>query len=51
VVGEVEVTYDVFAMPGEPCLSITTYTAAEGSETADKLALLSTWAATDNEQS
>lgn len=46
VVGEVEVTYDVFAMPGEPGLSITTYTAQEDSETADKLALLSTWAAT-----
>jgi len=45
-VGEVQVTYDVFAMPGEPGLSITTYTAEEGSETADKLALLSTWAAT-----
>jgi transcriptional regulator with XRE-family HTH domain len=45
-VGEVEVTYDVFAMPGEPGLSITTYTAEESSETADKLALLSAWATT-----
>lgn len=50
-VGEVEVTYDVFAMPGEPGLSITTYTAEEGSETADRFALLSTWAATRDEQS
>jgi len=49
-VGEVEVTYDVFAMPGEPGLSITTYTAEEGSETADRFALLSTWAATRDEQ-
>ena len=48
-VGEVEVTYDVFAMPGEPGLSITTYTAKEGSETADKFTLLSTWAATQNQ--
>ena len=50
VVGEVEVTYDVFAMPGEPGLSITTYTAEEGSETADKFTLLSTWAATQNQR-
>lgn len=45
-VGEVAVTYDVFAMPGEPGLSVTTYTAEDGTETADKLALLSAWAAT-----
>lgn len=50
-VGELELTYDVFAMPGEPGLSITTYTAGEGSQTADKLALLSTWAATHTAQS
>jgi transcriptional regulator with XRE-family HTH domain len=46
-VGELELTYDVLAIPGEPGLSITTYTADEGSPTADKLALLSTWAATE----
>ena len=45
-VGELELTYDVFAIPGEPDVSVTTYTAEEGSPTADKLALLSTWAAT-----
>ncbi|WP_112248715.1 helix-turn-helix transcriptional regulator [Kribbella monticola] len=49
-VGEVTVTYDVFAVPGEPGLSIITYTAEEGSETADKFALLSAWAATHNRQ-
>ncbi|TDC17921.1 helix-turn-helix transcriptional regulator [Kribbella albertanoniae] len=49
-VGEVTVTYDVFAIPGEPGLSIITYTAEEGSETADKFALLSAWAATHNQQ-
>lgn len=48
-VGEVEVTYDVFAMPGEPGLCITTDTAEEGSETADKITLLSTWAATNSQ--
>jgi MmyB-like transcription regulator ligand binding domain/Helix-turn-helix domain len=46
-VGELELTYDVFAMPGEPGLSITTYTAEESSPSSDKLALLATWAATD----
>ena len=44
--GELEITYDVFEMPGEPGLSIATYTAEEGTETADKFTLLSTWAAT-----
>ena len=33
-------------MPGEPGLSIGTYTADEGSESADKLLLLAAWAAT-----
>jgi hypothetical protein len=46
-VGELELTYDVFAIPGEPDLSVTTYTAEDGSPTADKLVLLSTWAATN----
>ena len=50
-VGELELTYDVFAMPGEPGLSIITYTAEEGSQTADNLALLSSWAATHTAQS
>jgi transcriptional regulator with XRE-family HTH domain len=47
-VGELDVTYDVFAMPGESGLAITTYTAEDGSESADKLALLSAWAATEH---
>lgn len=46
VVGDLDLTYDVFEMPGENGLSITTYTADEGSDAADKLALLSSWAAT-----
>jgi transcriptional regulator with XRE-family HTH domain len=44
-VGEIEITYDVFEMPGEPGLSIGTYSAEEGSESASKLALLASWAA------
>ena len=44
-VGDIEVTYDVFALPGEPGLFITTYTADAGSESADRLTLLSAWAA------
>lgn len=49
-VGEVTVTYDVFAIPGEPGLSIITYTAEQGSETADKFAVLSAWAVTHHQQ-
>ena len=45
-VGDLEVTYDVFELPGEPGLFITTYTADAGSESADRLTLLSAWAAT-----
>lgn len=48
-VGDIEINYDVFAMPGEPGLTITTYTAAAGSTSADRLALLSIWAATHNQ--
>ena len=43
VVGEIELTYDVFEMPGQPGLTICTYTAEEGSPAADQLALLSSW--------
>jgi len=45
-VGAMDLTYDVFEMPGEPGLSISTYTPDEGSESADKLILLASWAAT-----
>ncbi len=44
-VSEIEITYDVFEMPGEACLSIGTYSAEEGSESAGKLTLLASWAA------
>lgn len=39
-VGELDVTFDVFAMPGRPGLSITSYNAPEGSPTAERFALL-----------
>jgi hypothetical protein len=45
-VGEIEITYDVFEMPGEPGLSIGTYSVEEGSESAGRFALLASWAAT-----
>jgi transcriptional regulator with XRE-family HTH domain len=44
-VGEVDISYDVFEIPGEPGLSIGTYSAEAGSPSADKLALLASWAA------
>lgn len=45
-VGEMDITFDVFELPGEPGLSISTFSVEEGSESADELALLATWAAT-----
>ncbi|WP_411699012.1 helix-turn-helix transcriptional regulator [Conyzicola sp.] len=45
-IGDLDLTYDVFEMPGENGLAITTYTADAGSATADKLTLLTSWAAT-----
>lgn len=47
-VGQVEVTFDVFEMPGEPGLSIVTYSVEEHSESADKFALLASLAATQD---
>lgn len=45
-VGVVEASFDVFEMPGEAGLQIVTYSAPPGSDTADKFALLASWAAT-----
>jgi transcriptional regulator with XRE-family HTH domain len=45
-VGELDLTYDVFELPGEPGLSISTYSVEEGSPSAEKFALLASWAAT-----
>jgi transcriptional regulator with XRE-family HTH domain len=44
-VGELELSYDVFELPGEPGLSITTFSAQEATPSADKIALLASWAA------
>jgi len=43
-VGELVLTYDVFALPGEPGLTVTTFTAEENSQTADRLQMLAVWA-------
>lgn len=45
-VGPLAITYDVLDVPGEPGLSITSYTAAPDSPTAERFALLASWAAT-----
>ncbi|GAB2883604.1 MmyB family transcriptional regulator [Streptomyces mayteni] len=44
-VGDLHVSYDVLELPGEPGLSITTYSAEEGDPTAEKFRLLASWAA------
>jgi transcriptional regulator with XRE-family HTH domain len=45
-VGEIDMTFDVFAMPGEPGLSISTFSAEAGTVSAERLAVLASWAAT-----
>ena len=39
IVGELDLAYNVFEMPGEPGLFIGTYTADPGTDSADKLDL------------
>jgi hypothetical protein len=46
-VGDMEITYDVFEIAGEPGLSIGTYTVDPGTPSADAMALLATLAATE----
>lgn len=46
-VGELEVSYDVFEMAGEPGLSMSTFAVVEGSVSASRLAQLAAWAAGD----
>ncbi|MFE1195647.1 helix-turn-helix transcriptional regulator [Streptomyces olivaceoviridis] len=46
VVGAMDLAYDDFALPGDPDVSITTYTADPGTPSADALTLLATWADT-----
>lgn len=45
-IGEIDVTFDAFDLPGEPGLTIVTYSVEEGSPSAEKFALLASWAAT-----
>lgn len=45
-VGVIEVAYDVFEMPGEAGLQIVTYSPPPGTDSADRFALLASWAAT-----
>lgn len=44
-VGVLEVAFDVFDVPGDPRLKLVTYSAPAGTSTAEKFALLSSWAA------
>jgi transcriptional regulator with XRE-family HTH domain len=46
VVGDLELTYEVLALPADPGLSLVVYTAEPGSTSQDGLRLLASWAAT-----
>ncbi|MFE7721453.1 helix-turn-helix transcriptional regulator [Nocardia rhizosphaerihabitans] len=48
-VGTMDLAYDDFALPGDPHVSITTYTADPGTPSADALTLLATWAETQKQ--
>lgn len=48
-VGTLDLVYTDLALPGDPTVSITTYTAANDS-TADGIALLATWAQAQNDE-
>jgi transcriptional regulator with XRE-family HTH domain len=47
-VGDLEVTYDGFELPGEPGLLVVTYSVEDGTESADRLSILSSWALTQD---
>jgi transcriptional regulator with XRE-family HTH domain len=46
VVGALELTYEAFELPADPGLTLSTYTAEQGSPSADALRMLASWAAT-----
>ncbi|WP_406287136.1 helix-turn-helix transcriptional regulator [Streptomyces sp. NBC_00209] len=48
VVGALTLPYETLAVPGEPDLSLVVYTPEPGSETAERIALLASWAAGGN---
>jgi transcriptional regulator with XRE-family HTH domain len=47
VVGELELSYNRFELPGDPGLTIIAYTAEPGSKSAEAFSLLASWAATE----
>ncbi|MFB8211748.1 helix-turn-helix transcriptional regulator [Streptomyces sp. NPDC056010] len=48
VVGALTLPYETLAVPGEPDLSLVVYTPEPGSESAERIALLGSWAAGEN---
>ena len=48
-VGVVELEYNTLMLPADPDLGLTVYTAAPGSEAAEKLALLASWWASEQQ--
>jgi hypothetical protein len=50
VVGELTLEYNTIPLPADPGLALTCYTAEPASPSADKLALLASWAATPADQ-
>ncbi len=49
VVGDLELSFEALALPADPGLTMTIYTAAAGSPTEDALSLLASWSATVDE--
>ncbi|MEV0681109.1 helix-turn-helix transcriptional regulator [Actinosynnema sp. NPDC050436] len=45
VVGDLDLDYEVLALPGDPDLQLAVYTAREGSPTEERLRLLASWSA------
>jgi transcriptional regulator with XRE-family HTH domain len=48
-VGDLHLSFDALELPGEPGLTLTAYSAEPGTPSADNLALLASWAATNIE--
>jgi hypothetical protein len=46
VVGDLELSFEALALPADPGLTMTVYTAAADSPTEDALRLLASWSAT-----
>jgi transcriptional regulator with XRE-family HTH domain len=49
VVGDLTVGFNATELPADPSLTLTVYTAEPGSDSAEKLALLASWAATSDQ--